>query len=77
MVYGCTSGSFFEGVGHDEAIIRRIEELGGVQGVTTTTACLEAMQPLGSRRMAVATPYPLEVNARLKEFFEGSGVEIT
>ncbi|MEE9533782.1 MAG: aspartate/glutamate racemase family protein, partial [Acidimicrobiia bacterium] len=68
---------FFEGVGHDEAIIRRIEELSGVQGVTTTTACLEAMQALGFRRMAVATPYPPEVNDRLKAFFEGSGFEIT
>ena len=77
MVYGCTSGSFFEGVGHDEAIIRRIEELSGVQGVTTTTACLEAMQALGIRRLAVATPYPPEVNDRLKAFFEGSGFEIT
>ena len=77
MVYGCTSGSFFEGVGHDEAIIRRIEEMSGVQAVTTTTACLEAMRALGFRRMAVATPYPPVVNDQLKAFFEGSGFEIT
>lgn len=76
MVYGCTSGSFIEGVGHDMEIIRRIEELGKVPALTTTTACLEAMQALRFRRMAVATPYPGVVNERLRSFFEGNGIEV-
>jgi len=77
MVYGCTSGSFVEGVGHDLGIIRRIEELSGIPALTTTTACLEAMQVFGIRHMAVVTPYPDVVNERLRAFFEGSGIEIT
>ncbi|MBI3126906.1 MAG: maleate cis-trans isomerase [Candidatus Tectomicrobia bacterium] len=76
MVYGCTSGSFVEGVGHDVEIIRRIEKLAGVPALTTTTACLEAMQVLGFERMAVATPYPDVVNERLRAFFEGNGIEV-
>lgn len=77
MVYGCTSGSFFEGVGHDEGIIRRMQELSGVPAVTTTTASLEALRAFGVRRLAVATPYPADVNERLVSFFLGSGFEIT
>ena len=76
MVYACTSGSFIEGAGHDIEIIHRIEKLAGVPALTTTTACLEAMQVLGFRRMAVVTPYPDVVNDRLRAFFEGNGIEV-
>lgn len=77
IVFGCTSGSFAGGKGHDGKIIREIQEETGIPALATSTAVLKALKRLEIQRMAVASPYSEELNARLKNFFEAHGLNVT
>ena len=77
VVFGCTSGSCIKGVGWDKECINQIERASGIPGLTTSTAVLEALQALGTKKVAVLTPYPDETNEREKKFLEDNGFEVT
>lgn len=74
--YGCTSGSLVKGLGHDREIVARIEKTTGIPAVATAGAVVEALNALGVRRVAVATPYIDEINTLEKEFLEANGFEV-
>ena len=74
--YACTSGSFVHGPGGDQAIIKRLEEASGTRCTTTSTAAVRALHWLQVKKVAVITPYPDEINARLQTFLEAHGFEI-
>ena len=76
IAYACTSGSFVHGSGSDLEIIRRMETASGVPCTTTTTAAVRALKTLGSKKLSIITPYPDEINARLKIFLEDSGFKV-
>lgn len=77
MAFGCTSGSFLNGVGYDAQIIETIENAaGGVKTVATAKAVADALRELGVKKIAACSPYPAEVNARLREYYTDSGFEI-
>jgi maleate isomerase len=76
IAYACTSGSFVHGHGSDLEIIRRMESASGVPCTTTTTAAVRALQALGSKKISIVTPYPDEINARLKAFMQDSGFDV-
>lgn len=76
IAYACTSGSFLHGIGSDFKIIERMESASGVPCTTSTTAAVRALNALESRRLSVVTPYPDEINARLKTFLKDSGFEV-
>jgi maleate isomerase len=65
------------GSDHDVDIIRLIEEKTGVPAVTTTTALKAALNALGVSRIAVATPYTLEIDELEKSLLENMGYEVT
>jgi maleate isomerase len=77
IVYGCTSGSLIKGLHFDKEIIGEIEEETQIKATTTTTAVLNALELLDVGKIAIGTPYPDEINVKVKEFFEGSGYEVT
>ncbi len=76
IAYACTSGSFVHGVDSDLEIIRRMETAAGAPCTTSTTAAVRALKALGSKKISIVTPYPDEINARLKTFMEDSGFEV-
>lgn len=77
IVYGGTSVSFLEGPGWDQELIRRMEKFSrGIPCTTATTAVTRALKALKLRRIAVATPYPAEVDQRLVAFFTAAGFDI-
>lgn len=76
IVYGCTSGSFLEGIGHEKEIVSIIQKEIDVHAVTTTSACVEAIRQMGIQRVSVATPYGDYINERLRLFFEVAGFEL-
>ncbi|MBI4319300.1 MAG: aspartate/glutamate racemase family protein [Chloroflexi bacterium] len=76
IAYGCTSGSFYFGLGHDYDIVKRIEAATGIRAITTSTAGVEALKELGIKKMCLVTPYPEHVTAKGKEFFESNGFEV-
>jgi maleate isomerase len=76
IAWMCTAGSFLKGKGYDRKLIAEMEAATGIASTTTSTAVVEAFRALGLKRIAMATPYPLEVNAIEKRFFEDHGFEI-
>jgi maleate isomerase len=52
-------------------ISRRIGAAAGVPGFTSAMAIGEAMGALGTRRVALVSPYSVPVNASAKRYFEG------
>jgi len=76
LVFACTTGSLIKGLGYDKEIINRIEQASGVRAITTTTAVVEALKKLNSRKIVVSTPYSTEVNEIEKKFLEDSGFEV-
>ena len=65
-----TSASLFSD-GYCEDVSRRIGAAAGVPGFTSAMAIGEAMQALGTKRVALVSPYSEPVNASAKRYFEG------
>lgn len=76
LVYGCTTGSLVKGPGHDRKIAEKLARATGVKAITTATAVLEALEELGARRIALATPYIEEINRKEVEFLESQGYKV-
>jgi maleate cis-trans isomerase len=66
-----TSASLFSD-GYCADVSRRIEAAAGVPGFTSAMAIGEAMQALGTKRIALVSPYSESVNASAKRYFEGN-----
>lgn len=74
--FGCTSGSFIEGLQHDRQIIDIIQQTTGKPATTVSAACIQAFQALGIHRISLATPYEEWLNLKQKAFFEDNGIEV-
>jgi len=77
IAFGCTSGSFLQGLGYDQKIIKRIETAsGGVKAVATSRTVIDALNELGVKKIAASSPYPEEINERLRKFLADAGFEV-
>lgn len=68
--------SMFRGWGGDREIITRIEEATGIPATTHGIAEVEALHGLGLHKVVVFTPYQESVNIAVKEYIQGSGMEV-
>ena len=64
-----TSASLFS-EGYDEDVTRRIAEASGAPAFTSAMAIGEAMQALGTRRVALVSPYSEKVSANARRYYE-------
>ncbi len=64
------------GYGSDKLLAERVEHVSGVRACAAQTAAVEAMSHLGLKRLAVATPFNDEFNAKLKNFLEEAGFTV-
>lgn len=62
--------------GYDQEIIDLIEARSGVPATTSVRAGMDAMRHLGVNRVALATPYPREVNDNVERFLTAAGFEV-
>lgn len=74
--YGCTSGSFVNGVTGERRLAAAMQDAGGAPAVTTSGALLAALDALGVSRVATATPYDSAVTAKLTTFLEEAGLAV-
>jgi maleate cis-trans isomerase len=65
-----TSASLFAD-DYDGTAIARITAASGVPAITSANAVGEAARALGTRHVALVSPYSDEVNARARHYFEG------
>ena len=77
ILFACTSGSFLEGRGKEDAIARRIRDYTGIPGITTSMAVVDAANTLSMKRVYMITPYPDDINEEEVEFLAHYGVEVT
>lgn len=72
--FGCTAATMEMG---EEAIFAEIaKERPGVPCTTPITAALAAFEALSAQRIAVLTPYGADVNAMMRRYLEGRGVNV-
>ena len=76
IIYGCTSGSFLDGLGNEGRIADEITGVTGVPAVTTSTAVIEALRALGARTVFMVTPYPDDVNEHEIAFLAHHGIHV-
>ncbi len=77
VAFGCTSGSFLHGLGWDQKMIEEIEMVsGGIPTVATARCVVDALNELGVKRIAAASPYPPEINERLKKYLGDAGFDV-
>lgn len=77
VVYGCTSGSFFEGKEWNRSICEQLTKITGAPTVTTAGAMAECLLRNGHRKVDVVTPYVEVTNERLKQFLRAHGIEVS
>ncbi|MGE5819954.1 MAG: aspartate/glutamate racemase family protein [Deltaproteobacteria bacterium] len=71
-----TAIAFFRGFGHDQELSRRITTATGIKATTSLTAVVAALRALDIRRLAIATSYLAEIDARLTDVLERSGFQV-
>jgi maleate isomerase len=76
FVYGCTSGSFVNGVQGEQRMVEAMETTGGGKAVTTSGALLAALAHLDVHRVATATPYDRQVTDRLTAFLSEADFDV-
>ena len=76
VVYGCTSGSFFEGPEWNARICEALTKITGAPTVTTAGAMVAGLDAGGHKKVDIVTPYVDVTNARLKEFLKLHGIEV-
>lgn len=74
--FGCTSGSMYKGLGHDQKIIKLMKKASGKPCTASATAVAQALKEMGIKKVSVATPYVEWVNQREKRFLEESGFKV-
>lgn len=72
-----TSISFYRGAALTEQLRQQMEDATGVPCTTMSHAVVRALQALGVRRVAVATSYIDELNQRLVDYLQASGLTVT
>ena len=72
----CTAGSFMKGKGHDQRLIKEMEEATHIPCTTASTSVMAAFKQLGIKKVSIATPYPQPVNVIEKKFLEDNGFKV-
>ena len=77
IAFGCTSGSFLHGLGWDQQIVKRIEAAsGGTKTIATARTVIDALNELGAKKIGACSPYPEDINVRLRKFLADAGFEV-
>jgi maleate cis-trans isomerase len=76
VVYGCTAASFLAGPARDAEIAKALSEVTGRPTVTTASSMVASLQSLGTRNIALVTPYSDLVNEKLQALLNQSGIRV-
>jgi len=76
FAYACTSGSFVHGTAGEKRLVETMSTVGQAAAVTSAGAMLAALEHLGVRRIATATPYDARVTERLTVYLEEAGFDV-
>ncbi|MEI3604271.1 aspartate/glutamate racemase family protein [Pseudogracilibacillus sp. SE30717A] len=77
IAFGCTSGSFVNGVKYDKEFINQMETIANMPCTTTANSVVEALKSLNIKKVAIATPYEKDVNDLAYQYFTDCDLQIT
>lgn len=75
VFYGCTSATLTHGPKFDRDLSARISQTSGAHTVTAAGALVHAINCLGARRVAFASPYVPAINDQAIAFLQSEGIE--
>jgi maleate cis-trans isomerase len=76
IVLSHTAVSYLNGFRNEPALIDRLRELAGAKASTAARAIQTALEHLGVRRLALATPYPEVIGAAARAYWQACGFEV-
>ncbi len=76
VVYGCTSGSFFEGPAWNRKISEQLTAITKAPTVTTAGAMAACLLAGAHKKVDIVTPYVDVTNERLRHFLKAHGIEV-
>ncbi len=76
IIFGGSPTVAVPGHGFEKTVVEKIEQASGRKAFSAQVAAIEALQKYGARKLALATPFPDNVNAMVKEYLEKSGFEV-
>lgn len=76
IAYCCTASSIVQGLEYDRHLRQSLETATGTPCFTAVGAIIEALQALGARKIAVASPYTDAIDHAEKHFFEEAGFQV-
>ena len=74
IVFGCTSAGALRGNAYDEALCKKIEEVGACVSVSVIASVRKKIAEKKLKKIGVLTPYIAELNKRIKSSLEADGV---
>ena len=77
VIYAIDSGSFYKGVNHNKDIAKKISNIVKVPASTTATSVIQAFKTISIKKIDVITPFPDEINIKLREFMEGNQIDVS
>ena len=75
VAFACTASSFVDGRDGESTLRESIAAAANAPAITTSGAVAEALKSLASRRVALYTPYPADLNDHEEEFLATHGVD--
>lgn len=76
ILLGCTSASFINGLAYEKNMTKEMEKLTGIPFTTTSTSVINAINAMGVKKVAVATPYIDEVTQLALSYLKENGIEV-
>jgi maleate isomerase len=76
VAYACTSGSFVDGVAGEQLLTQSMQAAGAPSAVTTSGAVVRALNHVGAKRVAIATPYNASLTFLLAHYLEEAGFQV-
>jgi len=76
IIFGGSPTVAVPGHGFEQTIVEKIEKASGRKAFSAQVAAIEALQKYGARKLALATPFPDNVNAMVQAYLEKSGFEV-
>lgn len=76
IVLAHTAVSYLTGFADEPAVLERLADVAGVPACTAARAIRSALERLGIRRIALATPYPEAIGAAGREYWRAAGFDV-
>ncbi|MCP4317325.1 MAG: arylmalonate decarboxylase [Hyphomicrobiales bacterium] len=75
ITYACTSGSLV--IGEDRVFAELVKGAPAARPTSLITSAIRALNQIGAKRIAVATPYLEEINRQEADYLEQAGFNVT